>query len=691
MRRQQAPSLESAGFDPHVVFRSIFAAYPDAMLLVDGAGTIMIANPAAETLLGYSADELAGMSVDQLVPARRRPAHAAHREAYGRSPQARPMGSEIDLVARRKDGREVPVEIALSPLRDHGLPFVVASIRDVGNYPRVTKALQRARYSEHLASMGRLAVDERDPAVLLERAPRLAAEALHMEIALACLLEKDGQAFRVTSGIGLLPWQQVGTRVQNTPDTLPGYLLEHAGPVVLADYRDETRFALPGHLVDAGLRSGIVLPLSDRGRMLGALIVHSRRPQAFGKDEIRFLESLCSLLATSLQRADAEEALNHAQRLESVGQLTGGIAHDFNNLLTVIQGNLQFIGEAPQIASHASLEAMVGAAARATRRAAELTAKLLAFSRRQMLQPAAVHPGAMLTSLAELLRRTLDQRIAIVVDVQADCPAVFADPVQLESAVLNIAINARDAMPDGGSLTMRAAKVERGPQAAGDDPDQTLVSIAISDTGKGMTDEVRERAFEPFFTTKAPGRGTGLGLSTVYGFVKQSHGTVAITSWPDAGTTVTLHLPQHRAAVAPPGEERPEPGSLPRGLRVLLVEDDPAVLRVARRYLGDIGTEVIGCATAEEALGLLVPDMPWFDLLLTDIALGTGMRGTELALEAQRRLPGLAVMLVSGYSAELIDADRSAPPEWQFLSKPYSRSELVRAMAEALRAAPPRA
>jgi PAS domain S-box-containing protein len=691
MRRQFAPSLTLEGFDEQAVFRSIFAACPDAMLLVDAAGEIKIVNPAAEQLLGYTADEFAGMNVDQLVPDSVRPRHASHRAAYARAPRARPMGAQTDLVAKRKDGTEVVVEIALSPLQDHGLPFVVASIRDVGTYPRVQKALQRARYSDHLAQMGRLVVDERDTALLLERAPRIAADALLLEVALVLLLEKDKREFRVASGVGLLPGHAIGTRVPNTPDSLPGHLLVQPGPVVLPDYHAETRFEIPSYLPDAGMRSGIVVPLSDRGRTIGALVVHSPRVDSFGAEEVRFLESLCSMIATSLQRADTEEALNHAQRLESVGQLTGGIAHDFNNLLTVIQGNVQVLAESPEIVAAPHLQSLAGAATRASHRAAELTAKLLAFSRRQVLQPQPVQIPPMLESLCEMLRRTLDQRVRIELDIAAGCPQVLADPVQLESAVLNVAINARDAMPEGGTLAIRATTTDRLPDELAHelaDPGQCeagFVSIAISDTGTGMPDEVRERAFEPFFTTKAPGRGTGLGLSTVYGFVKQSRGTVSITSARGEGTTVTLHIPKHRpdgraSATAPDSLSH---GTMPRGLRILLVEDDAAVREIARTVLGGFGAEVCSCSTAEDALGLLVPQAG-FDLLLTDIALGPGLRGTELAHEAQRRVPGLAVLLASGYPAELIDADSTSPLDWELLAKPYSRAELEQSILAAL-------
>jgi nitrogen-specific signal transduction histidine kinase/CheY-like chemotaxis protein len=401
---------------------------------------------------------------------------------------------------------------------------------------------------------------------------------------------------------------------------------------------------------------------------------------------VRFLESLSNLLATSLQRAQSEEALNHAQRLESVGQLTGGIAHDFNNLLTVIQGNLQVMEELPALAEHTYGQQLVGAAARATRRGAELTSKLLAFSRRQVLQPSEVDIGAMLVSLADMLRRTLDQRIRIEVDAPAACPHVMADPGQLESALLNIAINARDAMPEGGGLRFRAEPCAALPVEVRNElddpsaPEDGFVAISIADTGTGMPEAVKERVFEPFFTTKEAGRGTGLGLSTVYGFVKQSKGAVAIDSAPGAGTTLTLYLPRPWTTAAVGIADEHAAQAVPEGLNVLMVEDDAEVRAVVRTFLEALRCKVTVAASGEQALLALGPDAA-FDLLLTDIALGPGMRGTQLAAQAQRRFPAMAVLLMSGFSSELLEADRDSPPAWELLRKPYTREDLARAIA----------
>ena len=673
------------------VFRSLFSAYPDALLLVDPSGAIVMANVAAARLLGYELGELGGLPVDTLVPDSIRPRHAAYREAYGRTPRTRPMGTHMELVAKRKDGTEVMVEIALSPLSSHGVPLVVAAIRDIGAYPRVKQALQRARFAEHLAQLGRLAVDTREPQAVLEQVPRISREALEADASLVYLLDAQRVEFRVVSSAGDLPSAMLDEKAANRPDTLPGLVLAQAGPVRMATLDEQAPFLVLQPLVDAGITSVLAVPLFDRGRVIGVLAALSRVPGRFGDDQSRFLEALASMLATSLQRAQTEEALNHAQRLESVGQLTGGIAHDFNNLLTVIQGNLQVLDELPELEVSTQGRQLVASAARATQRAAELTGKLLAFSRRQVLQPIPVDVIALLHSLTDMLRRTVDQHVRIELDTIDGELTVVADPGQLESALLNIAINARDAMPKGGILRVEAGlerrswtelqAVDSDIAAAGAAPDG-YVFIAVSDTGCGMSDEVRERAFEPFFTTKAAGRGTGLGLSTVYGFVKQSRGIIEIASSPGQGTRINLSLPRPPASAPAPVRDATGP-AVAAGLSVLLVEDDDEVRTVIKRFLETLGCQVRTASSAEAALAMLDAGTD-MQLLLTDIALGAGMRGTALAAEVQRRLPGVHVLLMSGFSAELLDADRESPSTWELLPKPCTRQELGQAIARVM-------
>jgi len=689
VEHRAAPTPGAAAPLPAVVHRQLFEAYPDALVVADAAGLIVLANPAAHALLGYPEGELVGERIDALVPQALRERHAAHRAGYARSPRPRPMGIEMDLVALRRDGSQVAVEIALSPLHADGAALVVAAIRDVGAYPRVRQALLRARYSEQLAQLGRLAVDARDPQLLLRELPERVAQTLQTDAVAVYMLEPDRRMLRVVGAFGGVGGLGEGLRVPNRADTFAGYVVAQPAAVDVADFRGERRFTVPAAWLDAGWTSALGVALSDRGRPIGVLTVASREKTRFGDDERRFVESLANLLAASVQRTQSQEALRHAQRLESVGQLTGGIAHDFNNLLTVIQGNLQVLGELPALAGDEQARPLVAAATRAARRGAELTGKLLAFSRRQVLQPSVLDVGAMLHSLADMLRRTLDQRIGIAVDVPVQPLMVRADAGQLESALLNIAINARDAMPDGGSLRFGASACAALPDALREEIDAAAapaghVAISIGDNGTGMSEAVKARAFEPFFTTKESGRGTGLGLSTVYGFVKQSKGAVVIDSRPGVGTTLTLYMPQ---APGPTRVESPPPhaasAGAPRGvagLRVLLVEDDADVRAVMHDFLVTLGCQVRALPDGEQALPLLGAGAA-VDVLVTDIALGAGMRGTRLAERAQQQLPSLAVLLMSGYPAELLAADAQAPSHWELLRKPCTREELAQAMA----------
>lgn len=688
---RQAIASTPAGLDAQLLLRVLFDQNTDALLLVDPGGRIAAANAAAERLLGYAPAALAGLTVDELVPPALRARHAQYRAGFAAAPQARPMGRLVELVALRRDGSQVLVEIALSPLADAHAGWVLAALRDIGAYPRVRQALRRAQYSEQLARFGRLTADARDIQPTLAHVVAVAADTLAAAAAQVWLLQPGRRQLQVAAAsgveLGVQIGEEPGSALPNAPGSLAGLIVATAAPVLVDDYAAERRFVVPPPYAGAGLRSAVGAPLSDRGHCFGALTVHAREPRQFGADELRFVESLAHLLATWLQRAQADEALSHSQRLESVGQLTGGIAHDFNNLLTVIQGNLQVLEELPAIAASPDAQPLVAAALRASRRSAELTAKLLAFSRRQVLQPSTLDLAQMLQSLAGMLRRTLDQRMRIEVDVPAGGLAVQADPGQLESALLNIAINARDAMPDGGTLRFRAQACGRLPPALRltlDDPgadDERFVLIQVSDTGSGMSDEVKERAFEPFFTTKEASRGTGLGLSTVYGFARQSRGTVALDSSPGGGTTVTLVLPRPAAAA-----ERDARGAAPllpgRGLTVLLVEDDADVRAVVHGQLEALGCRVLAAASGEQAMLLLTEPEP-IDLLLSDVALGAGMRGTRLAALATQARPGLQVLLMSGYSGELFTAERDGPLDVEPLRKPFGRDELGAAIARA--------
>jgi nitrogen-specific signal transduction histidine kinase/CheY-like chemotaxis protein len=375
----------------------------------------------------------------------------------------------------------------------------------------------------------------------------------------------------------------------------------------------------------------------------------------------------------------AREALFRSQKMEAVGQLTGGIAHDFNNILAVILGNIELLRLYLPADSHA--REITDAVMRATIHGRELTAHLLAFSRRRLLNPQPVDVNQIVDSIVRLLGRTLGAPVQVALAPAGDAGIAFIDPGALEAAVLNVALNARDAMPQGGTLTIRTGKtaVTGAPANEDDLKPGSYAVIALEDTGAGMPPEVVARAFEPFFTTKTGGRGTGLGLSMVYGFAKQSGGTVTIASEPGCGTTVTLCLPHAE------NEQRPAPftpakidaPSQPR--IVLVVEDESEVRNIVRRQLEALGHTVLAAEAATEALLLAQgPGRP--DVLLTDVVLGSGMSGLDLSDAARAARPGLPVIFMSGYTAVPEAQKRIRDAGAPLLSKPFTTAQLGHAI-----------
>ncbi|MBA1158812.1 hybrid sensor histidine kinase/response regulator [Microvirga mediterraneensis] len=380
-----------------------------------------------------------------------------------------------------------------------------------------------------------------------------------------------------------------------------------------------------------------------------------------------------------------EQELRQAQKMEAVGQLTGGIAHDFNNLLTVILGNIEMLEM--RLADDRELE-LVKEVRETAEHGAQLTERLLAFGRRQPLQPKLIDVGDLLGEMTPLLRRTLGETVQVRSRSDSDLWQVLVDPSQLQNAILNLAINARDAMPIGGRLTIMAENVELEPDYARMHPEVRAgryVLVAVTDTGTGMPREIQERAFEPFFTTKEVGAGSGLGLSMVYGFVKQSGGHVTIYSEAGHGTTIRMYLP--RAAIPEDVVEAPAPVTPMEGLRgrnetVLLVEDEPRVRRMTAARLQDLGYRVLDAANGPAALALL--DLhPEIDLLFTDMVMPGGMTGTDLAEAVRVRRPEIKVLFTSGY-AELDVVRRGQETEARWLKKPYSTLELARTLREVL-------
>ena len=379
------------------------------------------------------------------------------------------------------------------------------------------------------------------------------------------------------------------------------------------------------------------------------------------------------------ERRANEERLRQAQKMEAIGQLTGGAAHDFNNLLTVVTGNIEALQRRLPDGTEHGIHRHAAAALHGAERAALLVHRLLAFSRRQPLEPRTVSVNALIAALSEMLRRTLGETILIETVLAGGVWPTFADLNQLESAMLNLAINARDAMPDGGKLTLEAANVhlDDAYAAAAEISPGQYVGIFVSDTGVGMTPEVAARAFDPFFTTKETGQGTGLGLSQVYGFIKQSGGHVRIYSELGAGTTVKLYLPRHVSAERAADVQVSAPQApAAKGETILVVEDDPDVRSYAVDMLRELGYRVVQAPDGATGLRLLDAHRE-IALLFTDVGLPGGMNGRQLADEARRRRPGLKVLLTSGYAQNAIVHHGQLDPGVELLAKPYTYAALA--------------
>jgi signal transduction histidine kinase/CheY-like chemotaxis protein len=387
-------------------------------------------------------------------------------------------------------------------------------------------------------------------------------------------------------------------------------------------------------------------------------------------------------------RAAAQETLSRSQRLESIGRLTGGVAHDFNNLLTVILGNVMLIKDGLGRDSIEATEESVSQIERAAARGAALVRQLLAFARRQPLQPRTVDLEDMVRESKPMLDRVLGEDVTLdSTIVPGDRPFLATvDPVGAESALLNLCINARDAMPNGGAITIALTRVafdDQDARANADVVPGSYVLMSVSDTGTGIPDEHLPHLFEPFFTTKDVGRGTGLGLSMVYGFVKQSGGLVRVESQVGRGTTIKLYFPEARDARPTSVEHEPAQLAPGNGETILLVEDEPALLALAKRLLEELGYRVVSAENGPAALTIVSRGEP-IDVLLTDIVMPDGMSGRQLAAEVRARRPGLPVVYMSGYSDDgsdrakgFLDAD--------VVAKPYERSRLASALHEALR------
>ncbi len=471
---------------------------------------------------------------------------------------------------------------------------------------------------------------------------------------------------------------------------LPGRCLATGRPVWTPDVTRDPEFVRAGAALEAGLRAAFAFPIPNGEECLGVLVFFSREIREPDGELLRMVADVGAQIGQFARRRMAEEALRRseerlrqAQRLEAIGRLTGGIAHDFSNLLSVILSHSEMLIE--RLDEHHPARPAIVQVRKAALRAASLTRQLLAFGRRQVLQPRVLDLNAVVVDVTTMLRRLIGENIRLVTRLDPGLGAIRMDPAQLGQVLMNLAINARDAMPSGGVLTIETAnvRVEGNGRPGGPGPGD-WVMLAVSDTGHGMDAATRARIFEPFFTTKEPGRGTGLGLSTVHGIVTQSGGEIDVESEPDRGTTFRIYLPRVAASPAAETGEADTVAAPGGGETILLVEDEEAVRDLARSILESAGYTVLAAPGGEAALDIARRHPGPIHVLLTDVIMPE-MSGRELARRLAEERPGAKVVFVTGYGYEAMGPGGLLEEGAELMEKPFTPAVLLRRIAAVLK------
>ncbi|MDB5580060.1 MAG: sensor hybrid histidine kinase [Bradyrhizobium sp.] len=615
----------------------------DGVILIDSHGCVLMFNSACEKLFQYTASEVIGRNVKMLMPGPYREEHDGYVDNFTRTGERKIIGIGREVYGQRKDGTTFPMDLSVGEAKQDDGSIFVGIIHDLTERETVERALRES--NARLKAVVDTAVDG---VILID--------------ARGCILEFNPACEK------LFRYRSQDVIQQNVKMLMPSsYRVEHDGYI--------KNFLETGERKVIGIGREVVGQRKDGSTFPMELSVGEAKQEG---------ESIfVGIIHDLTERKRTEELLVQAQKMEVVGQLSGGIAHDFNNLLTVIVGNAEFLSE--KLKARQDLQLLADDIGRAGDRGAELTQRLLAFGRRQILRPVEIDCNALLESMRKLLQRTLRQDIEIKTDFDPELSLAFADAAQLESAILNLSVNAQDAMLSGGRLSILTASASLDVHYTSLHPEVTpgeYVLIAVTDDGEGMPQAVIERAFEPFYTTKEVGKGSGLGLSMVYGFVKQSNGHVAIYSEPGLGTTVRIYLPRVTAKISKPAEQRAATEPVPRGTEtVLVVEDDPFVRSYSIQRLETLGYSVIAAVDGNDALQKLRSGKK-VDILFTDIVMPGGINGWELADLAKKLRPGLPVLLTSGYALETLVKHGRLRAGAVVLTKPYRKEELALRLRE---------
>jgi PAS domain S-box-containing protein len=645
--------------DPKIVAEtllsaSILEAIPDAVAAVNQQGVIIQVNSQTEALFGYTRDELIGQGVEMLVPERQRAQHHQHRDSFHSRPKIRRMGSGLDLYGRRRDGSEFPVEISLSPVATGNGAIVLSVIRDISDRIRIEEELRRA--NEEL--------DRRKTRELRDSQNRLA---LIVDSSQDAIIGKslDGIITQWNQGAeqiyGYTAAEMIGRNVSvlcppDRPDEIPG-ILEKIRQGEQVEYFESVRMTKDGRRLNMSIS---VSPIHDaEGRVVGA--------SAIGRD------------ITAQKKI--EDQLRQSQKMEAVGRLAGGVAHDFNNLLGIVTACTELLRRRVDIESLEYIDNIREAA----NRGASLTRQLLAFGRRQPVQRQILDLNDRLREVSKLLKPLMGDDVEIMLPSRSTATVVEADPGQLDQIVLNLAVNSRDAMPRGGKLIIETGVYDLDETFAREHSmtPGRYVMLAVSDNGTGMDDATRSRIFEPFFTTKESGKGSGLGLATVYGIVKQSGGHIWAYSELSYGTTFKIYLPSAEHKLELGSEAGAEVLPVRReGVTLLLAEDDAIMRKLTRKMLEEHGYKVLEAIDGEAALHVISQNSTRIDLILTDVVMKV-MNGTELVLRLMDSHPEMKVVYMSGYTGELV-AHQGLQNGIPLLEKPFTRAALLKVIDEAL-------
>ena len=668
-------------------FRLAAESVPDlAVVLLERAGKVTSWNTGAQHIFGWSAAERAGRDLTECFDPLAALGGAPETQLETAAEKGR---GEAELDCRRKDGTRFRAKLAVLALRDERgqVAGYTVSFQDLSERQQAASVLLRRTHQQMaVAALSQTALVTTDLQVLLDHAVMFITQTWAVDYCAVFELQADGHSLLLRAGAG---WKEglVGQlTVAVTPGSMMEYALQSAEPVIVKDLATITRFEVPEFLKEHGVTSGITLVVPGaKGKMFGLLSVHSRSVCEFTEEDLGFLLAVGSVLATAQARTQTEAQLRQSQKMEAIGQLASGVAHDFNNILTIMQGQAaRLLARSPRDDQREELEQILNA----TERAAGLTKQLLAFSRKQNLQPRLLDLRDTVASMMRMLERLIGENISLQVKKPSALPAVSADPSMMEQIVLNLAVNARDAMPDGGKLILETCRVEVDEAYTQQQPLARLgsfVALKVTDTGCGMDPATLARIFEPFFTTKGPGQGTGLGLATVYGIVQQHEGWIEVKSEVGRGTTFSILLPATDGQVeAAPAESAAS--DAPRGgpETILVVEDEALLRELAGAILQELGYTVLQASTGLEALVLWKKHRDQIHLVLTDMVMPGGLTGRDLAERLRSDRPELKMIFSSGYSADVAGPEIAENKSSRFLQKPYRPALLAKAVRDCL-------